>query len=404
MRLAYRLAPLAPLVLLLAAQAAAERLRGGHRDLQVSLPAPPSQPVSRNASFVWNSTVDGLVNIAPVISSDGSMVFVAGETSLFALRTKDGGQIWSTQLGGAITGMTPTTLNGSTLYVSALNGALYAVAATAGTVSWTYLTGDRIQSPAAVSPDRKTVYVSSYDGKLYALDAKTGDRLWAASTGPYNVAVSALVNPGGSRVFVMNTAGTAYAFNAADGSSAWRADTDQFMFSSPPPALAPDGSLMYVPYERGVKALRADNGSTVWRATPPAASYAISAALTVDPGNKNLFLLGTDGVINALDTRDGTLTWAYNNTDNAVKNAWGLAPDFKRQMLYFVNGDNEIWGIKAMGTSQLQRMTGFELIIGISLGITAPAISTEGRQQYLYVGSGRSRPSKEGYVYKVHAL
>ncbi|AKF06905.1 PQQ-binding-like beta-propeller repeat protein [Sandaracinus amylolyticus] len=154
------------------------------------------------------------------------------------------------------------------IYVGSSAGALWALSG-AGTEIWMYQAGGAIGSQPLVDPDRDEVYVASDDGRLHALVASTGEVRWHAEVGG---AVGRPPVASDDAIYIITDADVVTAFDRSTGEALWRYRRE-----------APEG--FYVTEHAGL-------------------------ALT----ERQLITGFTDGVVVALDPRDGAVLWERDTT------------------------------------------------------------------------------------------
>ena len=158
--------------------------------------------------------------------------------------------------------------HGNRIYVGSSAGSLWALGG-AGTEIWAYAAGGAIGSQPLLDTDRDEIYVASDDGRLHALEASTGTVRWHAEIGG---AVGRPPVASADAVYVITDADEVAAFDRATGEALWRYRRD-----------APEG--FYVTEHAGL-------------------------TLT----GRQLVTGFTDGVVVALDPRDGSVLWERDTT------------------------------------------------------------------------------------------
>ncbi len=147
------------------------------------------------------------------------------------------------------------------VFISTARG-LYALNATNGSEAWRFDT----ELPLGNSPTvaNGVVYVGGYDRKLYALRVSDGVLLWAYSGAGAGYSTNPLVVDG--RVILGNRDGAMYAIgahgSANQGQLLWKYQTGGMIDLS---AAYKDGVVYFASNDNYAYALRADNGSLVWR-------------------------------------------------------------------------------------------------------------------------------------------
>ena len=135
----------------------------------------------------WRYDADGAVK-GGLALSDGRLFFGAYGGSVYALRQRDGGELWQASSGGGAFGIgggnfysTPAVAYGR-VYIGSTNGRMYSFRRRLGQDRLEHDTGDYVYASPAVAqvPGAPAlVYAGSYSGRFYAWDARTGDERWS---------------------------------------------------------------------------------------------------------------------------------------------------------------------------------------------------------------------------------
>lgn len=209
----------------------------------------------------------------------------------------------------------PAVANGI-VYIGSGDQHLYALDANTGALRWSFATGDVVHASPAIA--NGVVIIGSWDRNLYALDAQTGRERWRYTTGNdttiYNqigIASSATVSSGA--VFVGGRDGKFHSVDFATGAVRWvHNNNGGWTIASP----AVRNGIVYFPTSDGTrfKALDAATGDVKINLQNKAVSFS-SPAIVGD-----VALYGTsDGYLNAVDLRDGTLKARF-QTDGSKEN------------------------------------------------------------------------------------
>jgi outer membrane protein assembly factor BamB len=174
--------------------------------------------------------------------------------------SKEGDEIWSTELSGAVVGSPVLSEDGSRLYVGSIGGEMVAINTTDGGIIWSFDSGDSIWGKPVLADD--TLYCANSSGDLYALDRNNGEVQWQQNIqGSVIGGLTAL--PDGIALVTEEGLIRVLAF---DGSPLWQASLSGNVFQAP---VVNDQYLM-------VAAIEADNlvyafnltGTPVWSVTP----------------------------------------------------------------------------------------------------------------------------------------
>ncbi|MCY4454987.1 MAG: PQQ-binding-like beta-propeller repeat protein [Chloroflexi bacterium] len=105
----------------------------------------------------------------------GAAIYVAGLDRRVRAVDRDGGELWTLALDGAVAG--DLLLDGETLYVGALDRRMYALDVLAdGAERWRFDGDAWFWARPLIDGD--TLYASTTNGSVYALDARSGNELW----------------------------------------------------------------------------------------------------------------------------------------------------------------------------------------------------------------------------------
>lgn len=158
------------------------------------------------------------------------------------------------------------------MYVGSSAGSLWAFSG-AGTQIWMYQAGGGIGSQPYVDPERDELYVASDDGLVHALVASTGEVRWRSELGG---AVGRPPVATDDALYIVTDADVVAAFDRATGEALWRYRRE-----------APEG--FYVTEHAGLTLL-----------------------------DRQLITAFTDGVVVALDPRDGSILWERDTAADLV--------------------------------------------------------------------------------------
>jgi outer membrane protein assembly factor BamB len=202
--------------------------------------------------LVWTFTGTGLGYSAPAIVGDRLYIMgTRGPTEVvFALNTKDGKEVWSTEVGPILTWQgnnwgngprsTPT-VDSDRLYALSSHGELVCLETASGrkvwnhnlyqvfhghvmdnsgkaTVGWGYCEGPLVDG------DKLVCTPGGPEGLLLALDKKTGQPLWRSKEVPSKAPYSSIIvaEVGGVRQYIQNAEKGVVGIAAADGRLLWQ--------------------------------------------------------------------------------------------------------------------------------------------------------------------------------------
>ena len=194
---------------------------------------------------VANWRIDGIGCIAstPVVSADGSMVYVGSEDgSLYAIRTENGTEKWRFGTNGQVDS-SPAMDSQGYLYFGSEDGYVYCVEPEAGALEWQFPPagqsgkGNFFSSPA-LDEENGHLYIGSTDNNLYALRIADGSLRWQFRTGS-KIVSSPVVGHDGT-VYIGSLDQFLYALNP-NGTKKWRFNAAFEIRGAP--ALDEDGTI-----------------------------------------------------------------------------------------------------------------------------------------------------------------
>jgi outer membrane protein assembly factor BamB len=281
-------------------------------------------------SVLWQRTIPGsYVPTLSLLAGDTLFLGVVDTATppvqrVVALRPSDGAQLWNLQVAATVPSPPRLLAGPSILYVEPSGAGEQARRLTDGKLLWT---NNSIQSLLAAGPD--AVYDLSPFGSVTAYNAQTGAQLWqygnnyhfdatsafsgdtlyvtARHSGPISDASGKVINPE-----------SLYALDAATGRPRWT----YAMHSSSPSQLAVGPDTVYIDADDGIHALRASDGSLLWRSAPqigwtfapiaPIVGFTLYfTSLQILPPEKLVLLSGqrAQTYLYAVNATDGTTDW-----------------------------------------------------------------------------------------------
>lgn len=165
-------------------------------------------------------------------------------------------------------------------------------------------------------PDRDRIFVGSSAGALWAFTSG-GTALWMYEAGG-SIGSGAYYDPRRQELFFASDDGLLHALNAETAEPRWRAEVGSAVGRTP---VATDDAVYLVTDADMVMAFDRSNGEVLWRyqrETPDGFYVTEHAGLTFSRGSsQDLLLTGfTDGVVVALDPRDGSILWERDTTSD----------------------------------------------------------------------------------------
>ena len=251
-------------------------------------------------SLLWRNTTEASAgSTASPIAANGIVYFAAG-THVYAVRAADGSTLWKYPTGDATDKFRSTpTLMGGNLYIGNDAGDLDKIDAKTGNLVWSQKVGGAIQGAPVVQDG--VIYVGSADYHAYAVgDNDTHAVLWSYLT---NGTITAAPLVGGTSVYFVSADESLYCLAKNNGSKVWSLQYN-FDPSVAPPVYA-DGTLFVVAGPT-LYAVNSHSGVTLW-------SQQVSGGITNSPtvGPNFVGVSGLDGTISVFN-RQGRLRWRDN--------------------------------------------------------------------------------------------
>jgi outer membrane protein assembly factor BamB len=228
----------------------------------------------------------------------------------------------------------------------------------------------------------RSLFLLKNNGALYAVVRKTGKKRWKRKLG--YLAASAPAYDSGTVYAVLllrykgASGGRIVAVSSKDGRTRWSRKLASRSESSP---LVAGGSVYFGSENGTVYALRATNGSVVWRYR---ASGAVKGGVAMDDQGR-LFFGDYSGHVQALRARDGKLLWRKGTNGTAFGLGSGnfyATPAVAFGRVYLGNTDGNVYSYAAdTGALAWRRHTGGYVYA------SAAVAKVPGGQPTVYVGS-----------------
>src|SRR3989338_916577 len=138
--------------------------------------------LNTNKQVAWRKKVAEFWTSKPIV--DGSVIYIGAlDNAIYAFDLDDGNLLWRYETDGWVAS-TPY-IEGSTVYVGSNDGYVYAISN--GYLQWKAKTDQAVQTmPISGSfAGRDALFVGSSDGKLYAVEKNTGKILWRFLAGDW---------------------------------------------------------------------------------------------------------------------------------------------------------------------------------------------------------------------------
>lgn len=261
-----------------------------------------SLPLALSWRYTASYTPAAAYNPASPAVVDG-VVYYSGGDRVFALDAASGAIKWRFPEDEALTSVvrsSPAVANGM-VYFGTSDGKLHAVSADKGKVAWTFDTRNSITTSPAVAEG--VVYFGSADGRLWAIDGSSGNELpaWKGGCALQDEVAGAPAVANGF-VYVITLNQTLQAVGVATGKVRFSVRlTGPVMRQS----VAVHGEYIYVASGGDVMCFLGRNLAVRRWAQRMPNDVASSPAVSED----GVFVVGSDGLIVALDTLNGRPKW-----------------------------------------------------------------------------------------------
>ncbi len=196
---------------------------------------------------------------------DGVVYVPGGDGTLYALRARDGEQVWSYASGEELASV--PVVAGDLVFVQSQANTLFAVNRQTGQWAWQHRrdppSGFAVQGVAQPSVGGGVLYAGFSDGFLVALDPGTGAVRWERPLSPngtefLDVDTEPSVDERG-RVFAASYRNGVYALDAESGNVLWNVPANGTT------SMLRRGEVLYTTGDRDAFAYLADNGRQLWQ-------------------------------------------------------------------------------------------------------------------------------------------
>ena len=130
--------------------------------------------LDENGKLLWQFDTGHYLWSQPQIVDD--VIYLGAMDHFVYAISKDGEELWSAEMGGAVVAAPKISADGSILYVGSMHEQMDALDTSNGDVLWSFDTENSIWGEALLVEN--TLYFADSGGKIYALDAETGDPVW----------------------------------------------------------------------------------------------------------------------------------------------------------------------------------------------------------------------------------
>lgn len=209
-------------------------------------------------NLLWVFETDHFLWSQPQVA-EGVIYLGSMDNFVYAI-SADGNEIWSTEMSGAVVGSPVLSEDGSRLFVGSIGGEMVALSTADGDVVWSFDAGDSIWGRAALADGK--LYFADSGGDLHALDPNSGSLVWQQVV-QGSIIGGITVMPNGIALATEEGLVKSLAF---DGSPLWEAGLSGNVFQAP----AVGDQYVIVGAIEGDNLVYAYNltGTQIWSATP----------------------------------------------------------------------------------------------------------------------------------------
>ena len=278
--------------------------------LTLSLPALSDSASGQNLADLtrpvyvrWLFKTESATNLTPAADNERAYMPL-GNGSIVSVRLSDGGLVWRSDMGGALSA-SPAVDNRNVFVASEslptksihpqATGVLRALSRQSGLTSWMRTLPSPVRG--VINLDARNLFVTSSDGRLYALKKETGEIKWIKyNSSPF----TNLVLIDGQTLYACDTYGDILSIELENGTTLWRYRTRKSL-SAP---VAVHAGMVYAGTGDGlVYAIDRTNGRLRWRVRAGAAIQAVLA------GEKWVLATSLDNFVYCLSPQKGAKVW-----------------------------------------------------------------------------------------------
>ncbi|MCF6289025.1 MAG: outer membrane protein assembly factor BamB [Proteobacteria bacterium] len=249
---------------------------------------------------------------------DNKNVFVAApDGQIVMLETETGKQIWSTDLSQELSA--GPGVGSNIVLVGTPEGVIIALDKESGSQLWTGELSSEILSPPVIS--NQLAIVRTQDGYVYAFDTKTGQRRWLFNTNIPNLTLRGNSTPivKAGRVYIGFDNGKVAAINQESGTVIWLQNVVDSKGKTELARIVDiDGDMTLISTDLYISsavgktiAVATESGRVMW-------AKDIGSAAGVTASRSNLFVIGNDSNVYALNRTDGTQEWQTTEYKNRL--------------------------------------------------------------------------------------
>lgn len=213
---------------------------------------------ANDGSMKWSFKTGHYIWAQPQITDKA--IFIGSMDHKVYSISKDGDELWSSEMKGAVVATPVLNADGSKLFVGSIGHDMTAIDTDNGKVLWTFDSGNSIWGKPALVAD--VLYFGNSAGTLFALDANLGELKWQQETSGSIVGGITVMN---DEIAIVTEEGAVKVLNF-DGSPKWETNISGRIFQ----AASVDNQHLIVGAIESDNLLYAFNqaGTQIWSKTP----------------------------------------------------------------------------------------------------------------------------------------
>jgi outer membrane protein assembly factor BamB len=260
--------------------------------------------LTRPVHVRWLFKTEGVTNLTPAADNERAYMPL-GDGSILSVRLSDGGLVWRSDIGGALSAS--PAVDDKNVFVASeslptpksvypqATGVLRALSRQSGLTSWMRTLPSPVRG--VINLNGQNLFVTSADGRLYALRKETGEIRWIKyNSSPFS-SQNLLEGP---TLYANDAYGDILSIELESGKTLWRYRTRKSLTAP----VAVHGSMIYAGAADGfVYAIDRTNGRLRWRVRAGAAIQAVLA------GEKWVLATSLDNFVYCLSPQNGAKVW-----------------------------------------------------------------------------------------------
>lgn len=283
----------------------------------------------------WRKRLKGLIPYG--LAADANGVYFGLDDGTFrSLAAEDGAEKWQLVIRSAV--VSQPTISEGTVYFMAGDDSLYAVDTVTGQWKWQYNRGLKkeisilgLPAPVVV---KGSVIVGLSDGVIAVLDGKSGELLWGAHVGEIARFEDLDATPAISdnSLYIAKYGGGVFALSIQGGELIWKKEGESVY-----PLASHENLIIYADLDGVIHALNRSDGKEVWKASCSGGGKTTGPVIV----GKNVIFSDSLGHIHILDMATG---------DELKRlHVWGgihTTPIVVEDRIYLINGRGKVFSFK----------------------------------------------------------